>query len=120
MLLQTLSRQHVGATLLLAQVVGVAVVMGAKRLYPFVNSDASPVFPNVAFLDTEAAPLSSWTFCASAQFCLDRAETGAGTCMLMQALSPLGFFLCVQSVGSVQPILTPTRSFYRTETLSRP
>lgn len=60
---ETLSRQHVGAAIAASQVVGVAVVMAAKRTWPFI---ASEVFPNFAFLGTDSpvgSPLASWPFC---------------------------------------------------------
>ncbi|KAI8589864.1 glycoside hydrolase family 13 and glycosyltransferase family 5 protein [Geranomyces variabilis] len=78
-LLQTLTRVHVLATLVIAQVLGAGVVMLSKGVAPN-RVSPSPVFPDFATWDWKAGagPLASWEF---------------WVCLVMQIAIPVGMIV---------------------------
>lgn len=90
-LLQTLSRLHVCATLAMAQVIGSAVVMIARATAPN-RTGPGLVFPDPSIWDIGGTgmhnPLSSWAF---------------WVCLIFQIIIVIGYFI-----------------FFRKEQLSKP
>lgn len=89
-LLQTLSRLHVCATLAAAQFIGSIVVMIARATAP-TKLGPGNVFPNAAFYDPQTGannPVAHWEF---------------WLCLVCQLIIPFGYFF-----------------FFRKEQLSKP
>lgn len=89
-LLQTLSRLHVCATLAAAQFVGSAVLMIARATAPDKNGPGN-VFPNAAFWSPstgENNPVAHWEF---------------WLCLVCQLIIPFGYFSFFRKEQLVKP-----------------